>query len=54
LLLDIFTSVKSRDLNIELLTILSGQYLETLWIGTKGYFNSTGIQFHRKGSNCYT
>jgi len=41
LLLDIFTSVKSRDLNIELLTILSGQYLETLWIGTKGYASIT-------------
>jgi len=24
--------------------------LETLWIGTKGYFNSTGIQFQRKGT----
>jgi hypothetical protein len=22
---------------------------ETLWIGTKGYYNSIGIQFYRKG-----
>jgi hypothetical protein len=28
--------------------------LETLWILTKGYFNSSGIHFHRKGSNYYT
>ena len=32
----------------------NGQYLKTLWIRTKEYFNSIGIQFHRKGSNYYT
>jgi hypothetical protein len=31
----------------------SEQYLETLWIGTEGYFNSTWIQFPRKWSNYY-
>jgi cell division protein ZapA (FtsZ GTPase activity inhibitor) len=25
-----------------------------LWGRTKGYFNSTGIQFHMKGSNYHT
>ena len=49
LYLNIFNSVKSRDLKIELLTISTDKYQKTLWIGTKGYFNSTGIKFHRKG-----
>jgi hypothetical protein len=48
--LDIFTSVKSRDLNYELIrhSIRHG-----LWIGNKGYYISIGIQLH-VASNYYT
>jgi len=41
--LDIFTSVKSRDLNYT-------QCQHTLWIGTKGYYNSISYERIRNTS----
>jgi hypothetical protein len=54
LCLDIFTSVKSRDFNLELLTISTDFFLEFNNFGNFMDWNlkefiSIGIQFHRKG-----
>jgi len=46
---DIIGSNKSNYHTITTTTVPPTDNKETLWIWTKGYYNSIGIQFYRKG-----